>query len=387
LTVWVERLLNKKKGADRMVELKTRQDSMIVRVISPTDSHWQNLLETIPHDFYHLPGYLNLEATKSNAVPEAIIIKDDEKVFFLPYLIRDCSDLLAVDAGDIDRIYDIISPYGYPGLLVNQAGQNPGFIKTCLNLIYNYWHERNICSAFIRLHPILNSSLDSSFLDDQKFILCQQGDVVTCDLTKNFDDIWKQFRPNHRTKINKLARTGFVTKIGSVDQYLDVFIDIYRETMDRVNATDSYYFTHDYFTNISQILADQMKVCVVEIDSQVVAASLVTEFSGIIQYYLGGTRTEFLRYSPATMMFKQIIEWAQQRNNICLNLGGGLGGSRDSLYHFKAGFSDESTPFTTIRTIVNRGAYNRLVSARAKSLGVPELEMESLSFFPAYRSS
>jgi Acetyltransferase (GNAT) domain len=370
-----------------MVELKTRQDSMIVRVVSPTDSHWKELLETLPHDFYHLPGYLLLEAARYNAVPEAMIIKDDGKVFFLPYLIRDCSQILGSNTCQSDRIYDIVSPYGYPGILVNQSGQNIEFIKRCLDLIYNHWHERNICSAFIRLHPILNSYLNHSFFDDRKFVFCQQGDVVTCDLTKDFDDIWKQFRPNHRTKINKLVRSGFIVKVGSADEYLDVFIDIYRETMDRVNAADSYYFTQDYFATIFQVFADRIKICVVEIDAKVVATSLITEFSGIIQYYLGGTRTEFLCHSPATIMFKYIIQWAKQRNNTCLNLGGGLGGSHDSLYHFKAGFSDELKPFTTIRTIVNREKYSRLVSARAKFLGVSSLLLESTSFFPAYRSS
>jgi Acetyltransferase (GNAT) domain len=369
-----------------MVELKMRQDSMTIRVVSPTDSHWQDLLETIPHDFYHLPGYLSLEATRYNAAPEAIIIKDDGKIFFLPYLVRDCLQLLASNTSQFNQIYDVVSPYGYSGILVNQLGQNLDFIKRCFDLIYTHWYERNICSAFIRMHPILNSYLNHLLFDDHKFVFCQQGNVVVCDLTKDFSDIWKQFRSNHRTKINKLTRADFVAKIGSVDEYLDVFIDIYRETMDRVNATDSYYFTQDYFKNILKTLGDRIKICVVEINSEIVAASLITEFSGIVQYYLGGTRTEFLSQSPATIMFKYMIEWAKQRNNTYLNLGGGLGGVEDSLYHFKAGFSDEFKPFTTIRTIVNQGDYHRLVLARAKSLGVPELEMESTSFFPAYRA-
>jgi Acetyltransferase (GNAT) domain len=373
-----------------MVELKMRQDSMTIQVVSPKESYWQDLLETIPHDFYHLPGYLSLEAIRHNAIPEAVIVKDDEKTFFLPYLIRDCSHLLGTKTYQFEPIYDVISPYGYPGILVNRSGQNQDFVKKCLDLICAHWYERNICSAFIRLHPILNSYLNHQLFDrfdDHKFIFCQQGNVVVCDLTKDSSDILKQFRPNHRTKINKLTRANFVAKIGSVDEYLDVFIDIYRETMDRVNATDSYYFTRNYFENILKILADQIKICVVEINSEIVAASLVTEFSGIVQYYLGGTKTEFLSQSPATIMFKYMIEWAKHRNNTCLNLGGGLGGKEDSLYHFKAGFSDEFKPFTTIRAVVNQGEYHRLVSARAKSLGISEFEMENTSFFPAYRLS
>jgi Acetyltransferase (GNAT) domain len=371
---------------DSMVGLKLRQSLVIVRVVSSTDYHWQKCLDTIPHDFYHLPGYLELEAKRYHATPEAIIIEDDGKIFFLPYLIRDCSQILNSNYG-LDRVYDVISPYGYPGILVNQAGQNIEFINKCLELTYHHWRTKNICSAFIRLHPVINSYIDDSIPEDCKSVFCKQGDVVTCDLTKDIKDIWRQIRANHRTKINKLNRAGFTVKIGSMDEYLDVFIDIYRETMDRVHAIDSYYFTRDYFDSLSQILGDRIKICIVEIDGQIVATSLITELSGIVQYHLGGTRTAFLPRSPATIMFKYMIEWAKQRNNHCLNLGGGLGGRHDSLYHFKAGFSDESKSFTTIKTIVDRQKYDRLIDARSKSLGVSRSELENTSFFPAYRSS
>jgi Acetyltransferase (GNAT) domain len=370
-----------------MVESKMRQNSMIIRAVSPTDSLWQEILETLPHDFYHLPGYLALEADRYNAIPEAIIIRSNEKIFFLSYLIRDCSPILSTSNHQFNRVYDVVSPYGYPGMLVSQAGQNPEFIRKCLNLIYNYWSKSNICSAFIRLHPILNDYIDNSFIDDDKSVFCKQGDVVLCNLTKTTEDIAKQIRSSHRRKINRLTRSGVVVKIGSVNEHLNVFIDIYRETMDRVNATDDYYFTQAYFENLVRILGDKIKVCIVDLDGEIVAASLITEFSGIVQYYLGGTKTAFLRQSPAIIMFKYIIEWAKQRNNRYLNLGGGLGGNHDSLYHFKAGFSDECESFATIKTIVDREKYDQLIAARAKSLGVSRLELESTSFFPAYRSA
>ncbi len=378
-----------------MIESIIQQDLILIRVASPVDSIWQEVLEILPHDFYHLPGYLALEAARHNARPEAFIVKSDEKIFFLSYLVRDCSDISSESnhqfaGGELspveNRIYDVVSPYGYPGMLVSQAGQNPGFIKKCLNLIYDYWRENNICSAFIRLHPILNADISSSIIDDNKSIFCQQGDVVTCNLTKTFEDITKRIRSSHRTKINRLIRAGFVVRMGSVDEYLDVFIDIYRETMDRVKATDGYYFTQAYFNNLVRVLGDRLKICIVEINGEAVAASLITEFGGIVQYYLGGTKTEFLRQSPATIMFKYAIEWAKQRNNRLLNLGGGLGGNYDSLYHFKAGFSDERESFATIKTIVDREKYDRLVQDVARSKGISKLELESTSFFPAYRS-
>ena len=359
-------------------------NSMITRIVPTADSRWQQCLDTIPHDFYHLPGYLELEGNRHHATPEAIIIQAEEKIFFLAYLVRDCTNLLEQNNFGGARTYEIISPYGYPGMLVNPAGENPAFIKKCLNAIYENWHQRNICSAFIRLHPLLNSYINIT--DSGPFVVCSQGNVVVCDLTKDLNDIWQQTRTNHRRKITKLGKSGFTAQVKSMNEYFDVFIDIYQETMDRVNATESYYFKRDYFRSLINILQDRLHVCVVEFDGEVVAASLMTELNGIVQYHLGGTKTKFLHQSPATMMFDYMIKWSKLRGNRYLNLGGGLGGRQDSLFHFKAGFSDRITPFMTMRSIVNEDIYNRLTYLRAESLGITIPVALSTSFFPAYRS-
>ena len=377
-----------------MIGLELSPSLMLTQVFSPVDLDWQECLNTIPHDFYHLPGYLELEAHRQNATAEAIAIRNGAEVFFLPYLIRECDRHGDIDKSDRDRIYDVISPYGYPGILVSLAGQNPIFIKKCWDIIYDYWQQRHICSAFLRLHPILNSYIDSSMFavdlavsdDDLTTNLSPRGNVVVCDLTKDIDDIWKQIRSSHRTKISKLRRSGFTVRMVPAAKYLDIFIDIYLETMNRVNATKIYYFTKDYFEKLVQVLGDRLALCVVEIDNEVIAASIITEVSGIVQYHLGGTKTEYLPRSPTTLMFDYIIRWAKERNNHYLNLGGGLGSNQDSLYHFKSGFSDRVKSFATIEAIVDRRIYNRLTQSRAEVLGMTLLEIQDTSFFPSYRA-
>ena len=377
-----------------MMGLELSQRSMLAKIVSPVDLDWQECLNTIPHDFYHLPGYLELEAHRQNATAEAIVIRNGLEVFFLPYLIRECDRHEDIDKSARDRIYDVISPYGYSGILVSSVGQNPIFIKKCLTLVYDYWQQQHICSAFIRLHPILNSYIDSSMFasdiavenKDLKTNLSPRGNVIVCDLTNDLDDIWKQIRSSHRTKISKLRRSGFTVRMVPAEKYLDVFIGIYLETMSRVNASKIYYFTKDYFKKLVEVLGDRLALCVVEIDNEVIAASLITEVSGIVQYHLGGTTTQYLPQSPTIIMFDYIIRWAKERNNHYLNLGGGLGGNQDSLYHFKSGFSDRIKSFATVETIVDRAIYNRLTHSRAEVLGITPLEIQATSFFPSYRA-
>lgn len=360
--------------------------SIKAQVISPTDAEWQKYLDILPHDFYHLPGYLELESQRHQGKSEAIAIEDNGRIFFLPYIIREChlstTDLLALNSY---TIYDVTSPYGYPGMVTNVAGQNHQFVENCLDIVYECWHAKNICAAFLRLHPILNYYIDPSRSNPDRFIITERGDVVICDLTNDTETIWKQIRSSHRTKINKLKRAGFEAKMVSIES-LDLFIEIYIETMQRVNANSTYFFTRAYFQNLFQALGDRLHICLVEIDGETAAASLVTEVNGIVQYHLGGTRTKFLAQSPTTLMFDYMMSWGKHRGNNYLNLGGGLGSNRDSLYHFKSGFSDRGASFMTMQSIINQELYTYLIHSKAATLNKTVAEFEQTSFFPAYRS-
>src|SRR4051794_34072701 len=88
------------------------------------DSRWPELLGQLRHDLYHSPNYARIEARRMNAAAEAFTAKDGDRLFFLPYLVRPCGPLFP-DA-TVDTL-DVISPYGYPGMLVNEPGHDAGF--------------------------------------------------------------------------------------------------------------------------------------------------------------------------------------------------------------------------------------------------------------------
>jgi Acetyltransferase (GNAT) domain len=359
---------------------------MSIEIMSPTDPRWQQYLNTINHDFYHLPAYLALEAKRCEALAEAISIEDGDKSFFLPYLIRDCRKNSDITEFDEAEIYDVVSPYGYSGLLLGNSARDDDFIKQCWIATHQHWRSRNICSAFLRLHPILNEDFDRSIAEIDSNVVCNRSAVVICDLHHSLDHLWQQLRQNHRSKINKLKRAGFVAKVVPLELYLDKFIDIYHETMYRVNASATYLFTENYFELLVRALGDRLFLVVVELEDKITAACLFTEFSGIVQYHLGGTKTESLVQSPKTLLLSYAIEWAKERGNDYLNLGGGLGGRDDSLYHFKAGFSKQTNIFATVSSIVDRERYDYLLNLRAKVLHRSAAELSCSPFFPAYRS-
>lgn len=355
---------------------------MKTQVIDLSNKLWVNTLENLRHDIYHLPEYLYVEAIRTNTTPEAILISKDDKLFFLPYLLRPCDSL--VDPNIVNQdVFDIVSPNGYAGILLNDAAAiTPKFLKLAIDQLISVLQSRKVCSAFLRLHPILNESFKEILSSE----FCQiSGETVSIDLTLSEQEIWHQTRPDHRSHINRCKRAGFTAKMLPLAEYVDVFMNVYNQTMDRVEAKQSFYFDYEYFSGLAN-LHDKIHLCIVELDNQVACAGIFLECCGIVQYHLSGTKNEFLKPAPSKLMLDYVRYWAKERGNKILHLGGGVGSAKDSLYNFKAGFSKQKHPFLTLRLITDQEKYLNLVELRAKSLKTdPEVLLKS-NFFPAYRS-
>ena len=341
---------------------------------------WLETLKRLPHDVYHLPEYVALDAARTQTLPEAFLLQEEDKLFFVPYLLRSCTDI------DVrfTEIYDIISPYGYPGILISDAATvDPQFSESALQQFWSTLQQRGVCSAFLRLHPILGEKSSDIWRSDA---LQENGKTISIDLTLDEAKIWAKTRKGHQSTINKCMRLGLIGKTVSFAEHMDEFIAIYEETMDRVKAKDSYYFSREYFEGLLT-LGERVHLGVVESEGEIVCASLFFECCGIVQAHLGGTKTDFLKQSPFNLLLHYMRLWAKTRGNKYLHIGGGVGGKQDNLYTFKSGFSKQRHQFYTLRTVVDTPKYNELLEARANSLNKPIAELQSSGFFPAYRAS
>ena len=119
----------------------------------------------------------------------------------------------------------------------------------------------------------------------------------------------------------------------------------------------------------------------VDIDGSIAAAGLFTEEDGIVQYHLSGTDETFAQARPTKLMLHFVRGLMKERGNRVMNLGGGLGAARDSLFDFKAGFSKWREPFRTWRVVVDPERYADLSRERQ-----PDKDPDDLSgYFPLYR--
>src|SRR6516225_1510736 len=153
--------------------------------------------------------------------------------------------------------------------------------------------------------------------------------------------------------------------------------------MRRENAEHIYFFGEEYFSQLVRELRPVLQLFVAVTGGKVAAGGLFTSCNGIVQYHLGGTRDEFLKLSPMTLIFDTVRLWANEIGAREFHLGGGVGAKEDTLFRYKAGFSERRHNFATWRWIVAPEVYSELCERRARMNVLQGLEPASADYFPA----
>ncbi len=347
---------------------------MLIQTIGPNDAAWVEALARTPHDVYHTAAYVATDARRMEAKPAAVLVTEGERRLFLPYLVRSC-DQWAHGATDI------LSPYGYPGLLLNEASREPEFARAAWAAVIGEWKAAGHCSAFLRMHPILSTGLGELIPEAR---LQDTGLTVAADLQLDEEALWMGLGHNHRRSLQRCRKEGFTARFVPFAEYLEPYREVYNQTMDRVKAHDAYYFDETYFRALSE--QPGVHCCTVEKDNHIAAACLFFESHGIVQAHLGGSANEYYRRSPFHLCLYHAMLWAKSRGNRWLHLGGGVGGENDPLFQFKAGFSNARFTYQTARLVLEEERYRKLVETAAAEQHATPAELLDSHFFPAYRS-
>ncbi len=335
-----------------------------VELLEAHSPAWPQALRELRHDVYHLPGYASLHASLTGGRACAFSYVEGSRRFLLPLVLQD------LGGGS----WDAASPYGYPGPLSNV--QDPEFWAAALDALVSLLERRGVAALFVRLHPMISSECSAL---KQIGTLVHHGDTVSMDLRAEPAEIERGIRANHRRQIERTRRAGAVTVVDQWD-LLDPFIDAYYETMTRVGASREYFFPPSYFWRLVNDLAGSVHLIGAVREDTLLAGGLFLSCDGLVQYHLGATWTRALQEQPMKLVFDATWRWARERGDTDLHLGGGVGGLRDSLYHFKAGFSPIRHAFETLRVIVDPVAYERLCAGAGQAIASDPSE-----YFPSFR--
>lgn len=292
---------------------------------------WRNVLSELPsdgYDVFHLFEYHAAFEEIENATSEAFIYKEKDTVIFLPYFRREIDVRLCSRVNEIG-LSDITGAYGYAGL----AGKNFSRDHIYKFMIHfdSYCKSQKIVSSFLRLHPLLINKK----IDDLSNIR-KVNEVVIVPLSKDIETIKNGFREGVVKSVKKASNLGYQVKRYNAIP-IDIFFDIYAETLRRNNASNFFCLSKDFLSKISRIEKIH-STYVAYLDDFPVSAELVLHSRENWHSFLGGTLTNHLTSGVNTLIkYKIILDAAEAGANTFI-LGGGMRPG-DGIHKYKESFA------------------------------------------------
>ncbi|WP_374449206.1 GNAT family N-acetyltransferase [Cloacibacterium normanense] len=332
-------------------------------VIENHNPKWREIItKADAYDFHHTAYFHKIDTD----FPKLLLCFYNELDFIaLPVLKRPIQGT---------SFFDLTSVYGYAGPIFHFSSleNKQKLIDFFKESFKNYCKENKIVSVFARLHPLINQSEILRGLGD----IVELNKTICIDLTVPAEEQRKQYRKSLKSELNQLRRKGIIIKEAESKEEIDQFIEIYYETMERVQASSSYYFSKKYFYEFLHNSDFKANLLIAVNNGLVIAGAIFTFTKKIMQYHLAGTTEKFISEAPMKLILDEARLLGNQSNVECLHLGGGVGGSDDdSLFKFKSAFSKKFHQFAVWKYVFNEEIYNNL------SIG-----KESSQFFPLYRS-
>jgi serine/alanine adding enzyme len=253
---------------------------------------------------------------------------------------------------------DVVSPYGYGGPVGGDVGFWPAYEEWC--------RGRGIVTTFVRFHPLYANQRGAPIHVEELAPTVAWRLGAERDLLEGMH--WK-----HRNKVRKAEKAGAVVTAATG---LDGFVELYEDTMRRVDASPFYFFEPAYWEALER-LGEGLVRFDAAIEGETVASALCLASSPWLHYHLSGTTDTGRLTGSSTLVLLEAARWAQARGFERFHLGGGLGGKQDSLHHFKARFDPEGLVGAAVGKVVHdEEAYRRLSGGNADLDG----------FFPPYRA-
>jgi pyridoxal phosphate-dependent aminotransferase EpsN len=337
---------------------------------------WMGILgQMVQHDFHHMPQYQRVEEHRLKGMAHLFTYCDGDYVIALPLLLRRVGD-------EFPGLNDATSVYGYGGPVASHQRMPEPVVRAFQAALREELAERNVIAVFSRLHPLIAGHDLLAGVGECRAI----GQTVSIDLSLSLEKQRAQYRETYNRRVSKQQREGTIACLHDEEKrHLGDFVSIYEETMRRVKAERSYFCGQDYFSQLACELGSLLHLFVAVIGRKVAAAGLFTICNGIVQYHLGGTRDEFLKLSPMALIFDTVRLWANEIGACVFHLGGGVGAKEDSLFYFKAGFSDRRHNFAIWRWIVAPEIYHDLCERQTRKNTLRGLEPALADYFPSYR--
>lgn len=329
------------------------------------------------HPFAH-PDVCSLLRAGGGQLAAAVMTVGDGYVLY-PFFLREIDAELTAAAGG-ERMFDIISPYGYGGPLHWGISDIDGASAQFWRMFDLWADENSVVSEFSRL-----TLFTETMLPYQGTTRRRQTNYVR-DLSVPADDLGQKVAPKVRSNVRRALREGVTTVIDTEGEFVDDFVRIYTETMERRDSADWYRFERPFFEGIHAALPGQFAYVYAQHEGRLVSVDLLLFGREDGYYFLGGAEAAAFGVRPNDLVKMESMKWLQAQGRRRYVLGGGVT-AEDSLERYKRGFALEGQyDYFTGERILSPGRYEELLEAHRRRLAANGLDFDEASdFFPAYR--
>jgi hypothetical protein len=188
---------------------------------------WNNYISrAVRHDFYHSWSYHSIDCSGD---PLLFIYQEAEIFVAFPLIKRRINN---------SSFFDLTSVYGYTGPVSNIDfdEMSDRFIQNFKNAFLDFLHQGKFVSVFSRL----NSFSNQNRILDVFGGLHDNGKSVVIDLSTSLEEQRAGYRRGNMRAIRYLQEEGFYFKEASSEKDIKEFAAIYRENMNRVDASAFY---------------------------------------------------------------------------------------------------------------------------------------------------
>lgn len=340
--------------------------SLIIYSLEEWDQ-WRKVMNAFPtSDFYYMPDYL---ATQEQLERGRALLAVWDRPYFdgkvaYPFIKR------SIDG--YDDMFDITTPYGYGGPIYSGSpADSSRAICEFRAEFSDFCRQSQIVSEFIRFHPLLGNCVGDCCGMEIAYV----RDTVVVELDPNRDPL-ATFPSKTRNMVRKATRRGVRVEASSDARLLKEFIRLYDETMRRRDALGYYFFPDSFFKKLLEPTEWSSFLLTAWLGDVAIASALFIHFGQFLHYCFSGSDPEFQVVAPNDLIIYEAALKGLEIGARRLHLGGGYAEAEDSLFRFKASFSDVRTPFYIGRQIHDREAYDKLCDVLGRN---------NEGYFPAYR--
>lgn len=295
---------------------------------------WNQIVESFEKcDVYYRCEYAQSFMLNEHGIPYLIYFWHKNFRLCMPVVEKDISEFEAfIGLIPKDKYMDWNTPYGYGGPVSNYEKLPLDVQQLFMDELTELALRRNVVSLFVRFHSMLENHRVCENVITFKSI----KEVIFMDLATQDDPI-VQMNVKCRNLVRKAEKNG-VTISHDAGNHIDEFMKLYKDTMDRDQAEEFYYFPREYYTFLNEKMCNETEFFYAHKDGKMIAASIFFYDSNQMHYHLSCSDSEFRSVAPTNLLLYEAAKWGQKNGIKTLLLGGGVE-AEDGLFHFKKQFN------------------------------------------------